>query len=79
MKENHLANATNIVVEKGEASLFVPLKLKKQASRCMILAPENELSSDKTDNTLLKCLVRAHLWKRQIKEEKYCNNKRTVR
>lgn len=58
----------------GEISLFTQLKLKKTAGRCMILEPRPD-DNIKKDNTLLKALVRAHLWQRQLDEEKYANIK----
>lgn len=57
---------------KGEISLFVPCKLRREAGRCVILEPENEPYT-KTDNTLLKALVNAHLWQRQLDRGKYAN------
>jgi site-specific DNA recombinase len=48
---------------------FVPLKLKKKSGRCTILEPENACDT-KRDNTILKTLVEAHLWKRQLEEGK---------
>ncbi|WCR54419.1 MAG: hypothetical protein PG981_001441 [Wolbachia endosymbiont of Ctenocephalides orientis wCori] len=57
---------------KGEILLFVPCKLIREAGRCMILEPENEPHT-KTDNTLLKALVNAHLWERQLDMGKYAN------
>lgn len=59
---------------KGEISLFVPCKLRREAGRCVILEPENEPYT-KTDNTLLKALVNAHLWQRQLDRGEYANIK----
>ncbi|APR97876.1 hypothetical protein [Wolbachia endosymbiont of Folsomia candida] len=67
-------STTRMQVKNGEISLFRQLQLKKSVGRCMILAPENE-ENDKKDNTLLKALVRAHLWQRQIKEGKYATTR----
>lgn len=58
---------------EGEISIFTPLKLKKTRGRCIILEPEG--GHTKKDNTLLKALVRAHLWQRQLNEDKYANIK----
>lgn len=67
---------TQLRKRNGEISLFIPLKLKKPAGRCMILEPENDCSrSVKKDSVLLKALVRAHLWQRQLNEGKYANIK----
>ncbi|GFQ91510.1 site-specific recombinase, resolvase family [Trichonephila clavata] len=40
--------------------------LKKKANKCTVVEPEG-----KTNNALLKAVVRAHLWKRQLEEGKY--------
>jgi hypothetical protein len=57
----------------GEVSIFMPLKLKKRGGRKMILAPQGvqPASEDSSvDLTLLKALVKAHLWQRQLKSGK---------
>lgn len=42
----------------------------------MILEPENDCSrSVKKDSVLLRILVKAHLWQRQLNEGKYANIK----
>ncbi|WP_253302319.1 recombinase family protein [Wolbachia endosymbiont of Psylliodes chrysocephala] len=45
---------------------FIPMKLKKKGNKCTVIEPEG-----KTNNALLKAVVRAHLWKRQLEEGKY--------
>ena len=58
---------------EGEISVFMPLKLKKRGGRKMILAPQGvqPASEDSSvDLTLLKALVKAHLWQRQLKSGK---------
>ncbi|WP_065094554.1 recombinase family protein [Wolbachia endosymbiont of Nomada panzeri] len=45
---------------------FVPMNLKKKGNKCTVVEPEG-----KTNNALLKAVVRAHLWKRQLEEGKY--------
>ncbi|OJH30323.1 DNA-invertase hin [Wolbachia endosymbiont of Armadillidium vulgare] len=45
---------------------FIPMWLKKKGNKCTIIEPEA-----KTNNALLKAVVRAHLWKRQLEEGKY--------
>ncbi|WP_265016813.1 recombinase family protein [Wolbachia endosymbiont (group A) of Andrena dorsata] len=45
---------------------FIPMSLKKKGNKCTIVEPEG-----KTNNALLKAVVRAHLWKRQLEEGKY--------
>ncbi|WP_353271844.1 recombinase family protein [Wolbachia endosymbiont (group A) of Nomada goodeniana] len=49
---------------------FIPMSLKKKGNKCTVIEPEC-----KTDNALLKAVVRAHLWKRQLEEGKYRNVK----
>ncbi len=43
---------------------FIPMK--KKGKKCTVVEPEG-----KTNNALLKAVVRAHLWKRQLEEGKY--------
>lgn len=38
---------------------FIPMGLKKKGNKCTVIEPEG-----KTNNALLKAVVRAHLWKR---------------
>ncbi|WP_408066874.1 recombinase family protein [Wolbachia pipientis] len=63
---------TVLVKEDGiEMSLenkveFIPIWLKKKGNKCTVVEPEG-----KTNNALLKAVVRAHLWKRQLEEGKY--------
>ncbi|WP_265023381.1 recombinase family protein [Wolbachia endosymbiont (group A) of Epistrophe grossularia] len=45
---------------------FIPMSLKKKGNKCTIVEPEG-----KTNNALLKAVVRAYLWKRQLEEGKY--------
>ncbi|WGJ61689.1 hypothetical protein M3L71_04795 [Wolbachia endosymbiont of Frankliniella intonsa] len=45
---------------------FIPIK--KKGNKCTLIEPEG-----KTNNALLKALVRAHSWKRQLEEGKYAN------
>ncbi|MFJ5423417.1 recombinase family protein [Wolbachia endosymbiont of Drosophila barbarae] len=45
---------------------FIPMSLKKKGNKCTVIEPEG-----KTNNALLKAVVRAHLWKRQLEEGKY--------
>ncbi len=40
--------------------------VKKERNKCTVIEPEG-----KTNNALLKAVVRAHLWKRQLEEGKY--------
>ncbi|WP_341819728.1 recombinase family protein [Wolbachia endosymbiont (group A) of Brachyopa scutellaris] len=43
---------------------FIPIK--KKGNKCTVIEPEG-----KTNNALLKAVVRAHLWKRQLEAGKY--------
>ncbi len=49
---------------------FIPMWLKKKGNKCTVIEPEG-----KTNNALLKAVVRAHLWKRQLEKGKYANVK----
>ena len=63
---------------EGEISVFMPLKLKKRGGRKMILAPQGVQAASEdssVDLTLLKALVKAHLWQRQLKSGKCCGMK----
>ncbi|GFQ84680.1 recombinase [Trichonephila clavata] len=55
-----------IVVSSESGEIFIPMGLKKKANKCTVVEPEG-----KTNNALLKAVVRAHLWKRQLEEGKY--------
>ncbi|WP_341816332.1 recombinase family protein [Wolbachia endosymbiont (group A) of Nomada goodeniana] len=57
------------VCSESEEKL-IPMSLKKKGNKCTVIEPEC-----KTDNALLKAVVRAHLWKRQLEEGKYRNVK----
>ncbi len=46
---------------------FIPI-MKKKGNKCTVIEPEG-----KTNNALLKAVVRAHLWKRQLEEGKYAS------
>ncbi|RDD33997.1 Recombinase [Wolbachia endosymbiont of Cylisticus convexus] len=45
---------------------FISMNLKKKGKKCTVVEPEG-----KTNNALLKAVVRAHLWKRQLEKGKY--------
>ncbi len=53
-----------IVVSSESEEKFIPIK--KKGNKCTVVEPEG-----KTNNVLLKAVVRAHSWKRQLEEEKY--------
>ncbi|BFD47580.1 MAG: hypothetical protein DMENIID0003_06540 [Wolbachia endosymbiont of Sergentomyia squamirostris] len=55
-----------IEVSSEDKVEFVPMNLKKKGNKCTVVEPEG-----KTNNALLKAVVRAYLWKRQLEEGKY--------
>ncbi|WP_353280093.1 recombinase family protein [Wolbachia endosymbiont (group B) of Silvanus unidentatus] len=57
-----------IEVSSEDKVEFIPIK--KKGNKCTVVEPEG-----KTNNALLKAVVRAHLWKRQLEEGKYANIK----
>jgi site-specific DNA recombinase len=46
---------------------LVPMKVKNKTGKCTALEPE---AVSKTNNALLKAVVKGHLWKRQPDEGK---------
>jgi len=62
-------------MRKGEVAVFMPRRLKKRGGRKMVLVPEGKVQlatqNASIDSTLVKALVRAHLWQRQLKSGKY--------
>ncbi|MFP3023576.1 MAG: recombinase family protein, partial [Wolbachia sp.] len=52
-----------IEVSSEDKVEFIPIK--KKGNKCTVIEPEG-----KTNNALLKAVVRAHLWKRQLEEGK---------
>ncbi|WP_265035181.1 MULTISPECIES: recombinase family protein [unclassified Wolbachia] len=59
-----------IEVSSEDKVEFIPMGLKKKGNKCTVVEPEG-----KTNNALLKAVVRAHLWKRQLEEGEYANIK----
>ncbi|WP_353278206.1 recombinase family protein [Wolbachia endosymbiont (group A) of Agelastica alni] len=55
-----------IVVSSESGEIFIAMNLKKKGNKCTVVEPEG-----KTNNALLKAVVRAHLWKRQLEEGKH--------
>ena len=55
-----------IVVSSESEETFIPIELKKKGNKCTVVESEG-----KTNNALLKAVVRAYLWKRQLEQEKY--------
>jgi len=53
-----------IEVSSEDKVEFIPIK--KKGNKCTVVEPEG-----KTNNALLKAVVRAHFWKRQLEEGKY--------
>jgi len=54
--------------ESEKMAELVPMKLKKKAGNCTVMEPE---AVSKTNNALLKAMVKAHLWKCQLDEGKH--------
>jgi site-specific DNA recombinase len=46
------------------------MKLKEKAGKCTVMEPEG---MRKTNNALLKAVIKAHLWKRQLDEGKHAS------
>jgi site-specific DNA recombinase len=57
-----------ISTKSEKMAKLVPMKLKKKAGRCTVMAPE---AASKTNSALLKAVSKAHLWKRQLEEGKH--------
>ncbi|GFQ64072.1 site-specific recombinase [Trichonephila clavata] len=55
-----------IEVHSESEKTFIAMNLKKKGNKCTVVEPEG-----KTNNALLKAVVRAYLWKRQLEEGKY--------
>ncbi len=55
-----------IEVHSESEKTFIAMNLKKKGNKCTVVEPEG-----KTNNALLRAVVRAHLWKRQLEEGKY--------
>ncbi|WP_341822225.1 recombinase family protein [Wolbachia endosymbiont (group A) of Clivina fossor] len=55
-----------IEVHSESERTFIAMNLKKKGNKCTVIEPEG-----KTNNALLKAVVRAHLWKRQLEAGKY--------
>jgi site-specific DNA recombinase len=54
--------------ESEKMEELVPTKLRKKAGKCTVMEPE---AVGKTNNALLKAVVKAHLWKCQLEEGKH--------
>ena len=61
---------TEIWPESEEMAEIVPMKLKKKAGKCTVIEPE---AVSKTNNALLLCMVKAHLWNRQLEDGKHAS------
>jgi len=49
---------------------LVPMKLNMKAGKCTVIETE---AVSKTNNALLKAVVKAHLWKCQLEEGKHAS------
>jgi hypothetical protein len=54
-------------------SELVPMKLKKKAGKCTVTEPE---VVSKTNNALLKAVVKANVWQIQLEEGKHAKYER---
>ena len=63
-------NGIEISPESEKMAELVPMKLKKKADKCTVMEPE---AVGKTINALLKAVVKAHLWKCQLRERKHAS------
>jgi len=54
--------------ESEKMAELVPMELKKKDGKCTIMEPE---AVSKTNNALLKAVLKAHLWKHQLEEGKH--------
>ena len=61
-------DGTEISPESEKMAELVPMKLKKKAGKCTVMEPQ---AVSKTNNALLKAVVKAHLWKCQLEEGKH--------
>ncbi|WP_341823986.1 recombinase family protein [Wolbachia endosymbiont (group A) of Udea olivalis] len=59
-----LVREDGIEVHSESEEKFIPIK--KKGNKCVVIEPEG-----KTNNALLKAVIRSHLWKRQLEEGKY--------
>ncbi|KLT22520.1 site-specific recombinase, resolvase family [Wolbachia endosymbiont of Armadillidium vulgare str. wVulC] len=59
-----MVKGDGIEVSSESEEKFIPMK--KKGNKCTVVEPEG-----KTNNALLKAVVRAHSWKRQLEEGKY--------
>ncbi|WP_264685451.1 MULTISPECIES: recombinase family protein [unclassified Wolbachia] len=63
-----MVKGDGIEVSSEDKVEFIPIK--KKGKKCTVIEPEG-----KTNNALLKAVVRAHLWRRQLEENKYASIK----
>jgi site-specific DNA recombinase len=63
-------DGTDISPESQKMAELVPTKLQKKAGSCTVMEPE---AVSKTNNALLKAVVKSHLWKRQQEEGKHAS------
>jgi site-specific DNA recombinase len=56
--------------ESKEMAELVPMQLKKKAGKCMVTDPD---VASKTNNAVLKAVVKAHQWECQLEEQKHAS------
>ena len=60
--------------DQGKTAIFMPLTFEKRGGRKLLIAPSQGGAQDdnpKIDPTMVKALVRAHLWQSYLKQKKY--------
>ena len=63
-------NGIEISPESEKMAELVPMKLRRKAGKCTVMEPQ---AVNKTNNALLKAVVKAHLWKCQLEEGKHAS------
>lgn len=61
-------------INKENPCIHIKLNIKRKSGRSWIITPDGSdpvFEEVKIDNTLLKALAKAHLWKRELKRGKY--------
>ena len=65
-----MVDRIQISPESEKMAELVPMKLKKKADKYTVI--ETKAVSE-TNNALMKAVVKAHLWKRQLEEGKHAS------
>jgi len=65
-----MVDRIQISPESEKMAELVPMKLKKKADKYTVIETK---AVSKTNNALMKAVVKAHLWKRQLEEGKHAS------